>query len=177
MMSKSNSLTTNSPFDNSGNTIKTISLSILLSIFGTGLLTTIFPGMAIAEDTESITEELPPPPPLSPPNHIMKPKNQPILPINTDPPTYTRNNKLREYTFDAPDSNLVDRVPTQTISKYRVEVFANAEEVLKQVKDIEPKAFQTGNIIQVGIFSRQQNAEALVRKLARQGLWARITTI
>ena len=176
-MTKSNPLTTNSPLDNSGYTLNAIALSIMLSIFGTGLLTAIFPGIATAEDTQSksIAEELPPPPPLSPPKQIVKHKHQPILPINTEPPTY-RKNQPREYTFEAPDNNLVNSVSDKTISKYRVEVFANAEEVLKQVKDIEPKAFQQGDIIQVGIFSRQQNAEALVRKLAKQGLWARIKT-
>ncbi len=176
-MSKSNPLTTNSPLENSDNTIKTISLAIMLSIFGTGLLTTIFSGIATAEETESIAKKLPPPPPLSPPNQIIKHKHQPIVPINTAPPTYTRNNQPREYTFDAPDRDLVNKVPTENINKYRVEVFANAEEVIRQVKNIEPRAFQKGDIIQVGIFSHQQNAEALVRKLARQGLWARITTI
>ena len=46
--------------------------------------------------------------------------------------------------------------------------------LLLQVQDIEPKAFAKGDIIQVGIFKRQKNAEDLVRKLAIEGLWARI---
>lgn len=81
----------------------------------------------------------------------------------------------REYTFKAPDSKTISRPEQLTeIQGYKVEVYGSAEELLQQVKDVEPAAFIKGNIIQVGIFSEQDNAEDLVRKLAVKGLWARI---
>lgn len=82
----------------------------------------------------------------------------------------------REYTFEAPDSSAaIDPTAQSTTNQgYKVEVYGSAEELLQQVRDIEPKAFIKGNIIQVGIFGRQGNAEDLVRKLAIAGFWARI---
>ena len=87
------------------------------------------------------------------------------------------NSNSREYTFEAPDSSAaIDPTTPQSTTKqgYKVEVYGSAEELLQQVRDIEPKAFIKGNIIQVGIFGRQDNAEDLVRKLAIEGFWARI---
>ncbi|HEY9770776.1 MAG TPA: hypothetical protein V6C71_20180 [Coleofasciculaceae cyanobacterium] len=85
------------------------------------------------------------------------------------------NNGSREYTFKAPDSKTLTNNKQLTAAQgYRVEVYGSADELLLQVKDIEPGAFIKGNIIQVGIFSQQDNAEDLVRKLAVAGLWARI---
>lgn len=86
------------------------------------------------------------------------------------------NDGSREYTFKAPDSKTLTNNNQQltAVQDYRVEVYGSAEEILVQVKDIEPGAFINGNIIQVGIFSQQSNAEDLVRKLAAAGLWARI---
>ena len=87
----------------------------------------------------------------------------------------SNNHGSREYTFKAPDSKTLTNNKQLTATQgYKVEVYGSAEELLLQVKDIEPKAFIKGNIIQVGIFSQQNNAEDLVRKLAVAGLWARI---
>ncbi|MGF1589416.1 MAG: SPOR domain-containing protein [Pleurocapsa sp.] len=85
------------------------------------------------------------------------------------------NNSSREYTFKAPNSKTLTNNGQLTAAEgYKVEVYGNAEELLLQVKNIEPGAFIKGNIIQVGIFSQQDNAEDLVRKLAVAGFWARI---
>ena len=86
-----------------------------------------------------------------------------------------QTSSLREYTFKAPDSSaVIDTAQSTNIQGYKVEVYGSAEELLQQVQDIEPSAFIKGDIIQVGIFSRQDNAEDLVRKLAVAGFWARI---
>ena len=85
--------------------------------------------------------------------------------------------KAREYTFKAPDSKVIVNPEQLTkVQGYKVEVYGSADELLKQVKSIEPRAFRKGDIIQVGIFSEQGNAEILVRKLAVAGFWARIVS-
>lgn len=96
-------------------------------------------------------------------------------------PFYLAQNKsnnqrqAREYTFKAPDSKVISNSEQLTqVRGYKVEVYGNEDSLLQQVKDIEPAAFIKGDIIQVGIFGRQDNAEDLVRKLAVRGLWARI---
>ena len=81
----------------------------------------------------------------------------------------------REYTFKAPDRKILTNTEQLKAAQgYRVEVYDVDRKLLLQVQDIEPKAFAKGDIIQVGIFKRQKNAEDLVRKLAIEGLWARI---
>ncbi len=86
-----------------------------------------------------------------------------------------RKNKSREYTFTAPDSKDISDLEQLTeVQGYKVEVYGSAEELLQQVKNIEPAAFIKGNIIQVGIFSDRENAEDLIRKLTVKGFWARI---
>ena len=83
----------------------------------------------------------------------------------------------REYTFKAPDSKTLSNTRQITAAKgYKVEVYGSTTDLLHQVRDIEPKAFVKGNIIQVGIFSQQNNAQNMVGKLATAGLWARIIT-
>ncbi len=172
MTIKSLSLTKNSLLPKSLSSYLAITLTILLSTCSSALIIVGFPATAMAEDEPQITEALPPPPPISQPNRIIKHKHSRILPLDTNPPSYSRN-RQREYTFSAPDTsdegekNIGDR-------GYRVEVFGDTEKLLAQVRDIEPKAFQKGNIIQVGIFSDRHNAEDLVRKLAIEGLWSRI---
>lgn len=52
-----------------------------------------------AQNKELITELLPPPPPLSPPNRIIKHKYEPIVPVDLEPPTYTSKEQQREYTL------------------------------------------------------------------------------
>lgn len=98
------------------------------------------------------------------------------LKISVSQPIYvSKNNPAREYTFKAPDSKTLSNSEQLTaVGGYKVEVYGNAEDLLLEVRDIEPKAFVKGNTIQVGIFSQQNNAEDMVRKLARAGFWARI---
>ena len=74
-------------------------------------------------------------------------------------------NSQEEYIFSAPN---------EIQTSYKVEVFGKSDFILKQVREVEPKAFIKGNIIQVGIFSEEENAIDLVKKLTLQGLWARV---
>lgn len=86
------------------------------------------------------------------------------------------NASAREYTFKAPDNKILTNTEQLKAAQgYKVEVYGNAEDLLLQIKNIEPRAFAKGNIIQVGIFQQQKNAEDLVRQLATKGFWARIT--
>lgn len=87
---------------------------------------------------------------------------------------YLARNSQREYTFKAPDSKTLSNSNLTAVQGYKVEVYGSAEELLREVRNVEPKAFIKDNIIQVGIFSQQKNAEDMVRKLATQGFWARI---
>ena len=81
----------------------------------------------------------------------------------------------REYLFKAPDNKIINDPQQLTRNQgYKVEVYGSADELLKKVKTIEPKAFRKGEIIQVGIFSEQGNAEILLKKLAVAGFWSRI---
>jgi len=105
------------------------------------------------------------------------------LQIEADPTIYISKNisqsvnesSQREYLFKAPDNKIINNPQQLTKNQgYKVEVYGNADELLKKVKNIEPKAFRKGEIIQVGIFSEQNNAEILVRKLAVAGFWSRI---
>jgi|GEM_PF-2063252 len=82
--------------------------------------------------------------------------------------------KAREYTFKAPDSKVIVNPEQLTkVQGYKVEVYGDRKDLLR-VKDVEPTAFIKDDIIQVGIFSQQNNAEDMVRKLAFKGLWSRI---
>lgn len=83
----------------------------------------------------------------------------------------------REYTFKAPDNKTLSNTEhLAAVKGYKVEVQGSTSDLLLQVRKIEPKAFINGNIIQVGIFSEQDNAEDMVRQLAVAGFWARIVT-
>jgi len=87
-----------------------------------------------------------------------------------------RSDRRREYTFKAPDSKSLGNSSLVAVQGYKVEVYGSADELLQEVRSVEPKAFIKDGIIQVGIFSQQNNAEDMVRKLAGQGMWARIVT-
>ncbi|AFZ33968.1 hypothetical protein Sta7437_0357 [Stanieria cyanosphaera PCC 7437] len=144
-------------------------LSLLLklirafSLSGYFLLTLI--PTTLVEVNSAIAETLPPPPLVqSPRSSIWENQDTQSKPIISN-----RNQNKREYTFSAPVSSSSEKA-----QGYRVEVFGDSDILLSQVRDIEPKAFRKGDIIQVGIFSDQKNAEDMVRKLALQGLWARI---
>ena len=83
--------------------------------------------------------------------------------------------RQREYVYKAPDNKVISNPQQLTRSQgYKVEVYGDADDLLAEVKDIEPKAFRKGETIQVGIFSQQKNAEIMVNKLAGAGFWARI---
>jgi hypothetical protein len=137
----------------------------------------------LASETSGIAEMLPPPPPIGIDAKTVKTK-VPSLPVtNLEPPTYIKSNASREYTFSAPHEDAQPNINVELdeaealgnrAQTYRVEVFGNTEGLLEIVKSIEPKAFQKGNIIQVGIFSSQDNATVLVNKLATRGFWSRI---
>ena len=119
----------------------------------------------VAQNRLSIpSNRLPPPPPLSEPNRIIKTKESLATP-NNNPPRSMVQNSQQEYIFSAPDS---------TKTNYKIEVFGKSNLILKQVREIEPKAFIKGNVIQVGIFSQEDNAMVLLRKLTLKGLWVRI---
>ena len=83
----------------------------------------------------------------------------------------------REYTFKAPKGKTLSNSGNlSAVGGYKVEVYGSAKDLLTEVKNVEPKAFIKGNVIQVGIFGQQNNAEDMVRKLAARGFWARIVT-
>ena len=93
----------------------------------------------------------------------------------TEPAYLSQNESDKEYTFKAPDNKTLTNSERLTAaSGYKVEVYGSASELLHRVRDIEPKAFIKGNVIQVGIFSEQNNAEDMVRKLTGEGFWSRI---
>ena len=108
---------------------------------------------------------LPPPPPLAAPNRIIKTKESLATPNHIEPPRSMVQNSQQEYIFSAPNAPKVS---------YKVEVFGQSNLTLTQVRAVEPKAFIKGNVIQVGIFSQEDNAMDLVRQLTLKGLWARI---
>ena len=95
---------------------------------------------------------------------------------SVEQPVYlSQNDPAKEYTFKAPDNKTLTNSERLSAAKgYKVEVYGSASELLQRVRDIEPKAFVKGNVIQVGIFSSQDNAEDMVRKLTGKGFWSRI---
>jgi hypothetical protein len=173
MATKSLSLTTHPLYSNLLSAWMAIAATFYLSTLGSFLLVISTSLTAIAEDSVKIAETIPPPPPVAPDNRLVKYKYSTIIPIDTNPPTYTSRNQTKEYTFSAPE----DETETQESNEvfgYKVQVFGAGEELLRRVQDIEPSAFQQDEIIQVGIFSDRDNAADLVRKLAMNGLWARV---
>ena len=89
----------------------------------------------------------------------------------------SKSSQSREYTFKAPGNKTLNNSGNLTaIQGYKVEVYGNEQVLLQEVRNVEPKAFIKGDLIQVGIFSQQNNAEDMVKKLASKGLWARIIT-
>ncbi len=160
-------------------TIKTFFLNHLSLRHSNSLLVVIFCALGhtllvdsclanptIAQNNSSLPNDiLPPPPPLSSPNIIIKTKESLAPPENVQPPRSLVQNSQNEYIFNSPS-------PTKT--NYKVEVFGKSNFILKQVREVEPKAFVKGNIIQVGIFSEEANAMELVKQLTLRGLWARV---
>jgi hypothetical protein len=107
--------------------------------------------LVAAENTLLLAQRLPPPPPIWTENKP-KPKN-------------------KEYVFTRPKPN---STTLDSAHSYRVEVYGSSDVLLQQVRIIEPNAFRKGEIIQVGIFKQSLKAEELVRKLVKEGFWARI---
>ncbi len=162
----------------SGSKFNSLNTTFLLTLFSWCCSFLITPS-AIAQNAPQINDRLPPPPPVPSGstqitgNRITRGIRHDILrPANIKPPTYNSNDLGQEYTFSAPKNESAVR----NVATYRVEVLGNSDRLLEQVRSIEPKAFLKGDIIQVGIFSEQDNAANLVRQLALQGLWARIVT-
>ncbi len=93
--------------------------------------------------------------------------------INSEKPKKQNIQQKKEYIFRAPPQE------TSQINKttYQVQVYGGSQSMLAKVREIEPKAFLKGNLIQVGNFSTQENAEHLLKKLAIKGLWARIVIL
>lgn len=92
----------------------------------------------------------------------------------------TEKNSLRkkEYIFRAPQQTTSQQTTSQLKkTTYQVQVYGSSEGMLAKVRAIEPAAFLKGNLIQVGNFSTQENAEELLKKLAIEGLWARIVIL
>jgi cell division protein FtsN len=118
---------------------------------------------SISVDAKDISEVLPP---------VNRWENK-TLPPNT---SNQNQSNSREYTFKAPNNKTLTHTGQFTAQDYLVEVYGSAAELLLQVREVEPTAFIKGDIIQVGIFSQQNNAENMARKLAAKGLWARIVT-
>ena len=126
----------------------------------------------LAESGPIIAEQLPPPPPISPRGRRTRTRRYHLRQrTELEPPLNSRSSETREYTFSAPNNSSSFSNRAQS---YRVEVFGNSQTLLNQVRDIEPKAFRKGGVIQAGIFTDQSNAEELVRQLTIQGLWSRI---
>lgn len=142
-------------------------LGWLFFILFYGLGNAVFINSCLA-NTAQPDNVLPPPPPLSPPNKIIKTKDSLATPETIDPPRSMVQNSQEEYIFSAPN---------EIKTSYKVEVFGKSDFILKQVREVEPKAFIKGNVIQVGIFSQEENALDLVKKLTLQGLWARVVVL
>jgi len=86
--------------------------------------------------------------------------------------------RKKEYIFRAPQQATSQQTTSQRKeTTYQVQVYGSSEGMLARVRAIEPKAFLKGNLIQVGNFSTQENAEQLLKKLAIEGLWARIVIL
>ncbi len=90
-------------------------------------------------------------------------------PRETPSPDSNTNPNSREYIFRAPATT-----GQKQVTSYQVQVYGSDRELLRKVQAIEPKAFLKGNLIQVGAFRQQENAEELLQRLAIQGFWARI---
>lgn len=104
------------------------------------------------------------------------------------------NSTVREFTFQAPSDNSTASTSTINISSpspstsnpstvnarfYRVEVSATDEEILEQVKAIEPFAFweKEQQIVYAGRFHQKDQAQQRVQELTEKGLSAQIVPV
>lgn len=85
--------------------------------------------------------------------------------------------KPRELDFQAPTASK----PNPYFESYLVYVDDASALILKQVRQLEPKAFvrqyQGRSVIQVGIFNQKCNAQQRVRELAIKAIWARLFSL
>jgi len=100
----------------------------------------------------------------------------------TPPPPPLHNSQDGEvYQFEAPDNSLPrDRnSSSDTNTLFRVQVYGSSEQLLTLVRRVEPNAFvrPRENIIQAGLFSETENAQALVQSLSEQGIQADIVEV
>ncbi|MGL5878806.1 MAG: SPOR domain-containing protein [Xenococcaceae cyanobacterium] len=135
---------------------RTTCLSLLLGEFLIFSQATI----ASAETVVLISEKLPSPPAV---NSSDRSKIK---------PSSFSSGKFREYIFKKPVLSNSNANPV-----YLVEVYGDSDLILYQVRKFEPQAFRKERSIQVGKFSQQQSADALVKKLNRAGLRSRITLV
>lgn len=91
---------------------------------------------------------------------------------------FFKNKKRNSQTTDSSEKEYIFRAPTSEAKEqrksYQVQVYGSDTNLLEEIQAIEPKAFKKGNLIQVGVFSEQKNAEELLQRLAMEGFWARI---
>lgn len=141
------------------------------------LVSLLFPSLAVTYSTSITAQPLPPPPVLFD-NTPTPPSSLPTLDSPLPPPFPSPNAPVnpREYNFQAPLSPT--RIPPRNSRLYRVDVNGDNNSLLSQVQRIAPDAYiRSGEgVIQAGVFSERDNAEARVRELRAQGIRAQVTT-
>ena len=133
-------------------------------------------GWTLAQSGMTAAQNAPTPLPLPPsvPSGNSRTLNQ--FPASQMTPTYPpQPAQGNEYDIQKPQSpGVPPSVPSSSSVLYRVEIKGYSQELLTQVKDIEPLAFiRIGEgVIQAGIFQQQLQAEERVRQLQAQGISA-----
>jgi hypothetical protein len=144
-----------------------------------------------AQTSPRVVNRLPAPPPIptGKPSNPKIPK-APVQPTTAAPAMPTA---IREYTFQVPQAEPI-AIPSQTTSNtplssspvstdklYRVEVVVvgDTEEVLAQVRQVEPLAFvRVGEgLIQAGLFPDAGEAQQRLLALQQQGLAAKVVDV
>lgn len=138
-------------------------LALLIGVWSsstTGAAEPLANGILISQQ---VVDLLPPPPQ---PSNITQKERSPSGGFNP-----------REIDFQAPvASNL-----NPYFDSYLIYVDDASALILKQVQQVEPKAFvrsyQGRSVIQVGVFRQKCNAQQRVRELAIKGIWARLFSL
>lgn len=140
--------------------IPLIVVAPLVLLIGERLALTV--SAAPPANTQRVVALLPPPPPS---NFTQKERSP------------REASKPRELDFRAP----VASKPNPYFESYLVYVEDASALILKQVKQVEPKAFvrqyQGHSVIQVGVFKQKCNAQQRVRELAIKAIWARLFSV
>jgi hypothetical protein len=142
-----------------------------------------------AQTSPRVLNRLPAPPPIP----TGKPSNSPVpkAPAELPPAAPAMPPAIREYTFEAPQAEPIPIPKNKTANTslpsspvppakfYRVEVVGDTEEVLAQVKQVEPLAFvRLGEgVIQAGLFSDAGAAQQRLLGFQQQGLSAKVVTV